>query len=92
MIVRVEYTAQLKAALGVGEESVEVNDRCSPAQLFGQLAERHGERFRAMVMDENGKKLPWIMLAVGGEAVGFDSPRKLRDGDLVSIMTPMSGG
>lgn len=92
MNVRVEYTAQLKAALGVGEESVEVNDACSPAELLGQLAQRHGERFRAMVMGENGKKLPWIMLAVGGEAVGFDSPRKLRDGDLVSIMTPMSGG
>ncbi len=92
MIVRVEYAAQLKATLGVGEESVEVSDGCSPAELFGQLAERHGERFRAMVMDENGKKLPWIMLAVGDEAVAFDSPRALRDGDLVSIMTPMSGG
>lgn len=92
MNVKVEYTAQLKEALGVGEESVEVNDECTPAQLLGQLAARHGERFRTMVMDENGKKLPWIMLAVCDEAVGCDSPRTLRDGDTVSIMTPMSGG
>jgi len=90
--VTVEYSAQLGAAIGVAEESVETGPSCTLAGLIGLLAERHGDAFRVMVLDDTGRTLPWIVLTVGDRTVDFDSPPTLEDGQTLSIITPISGG
>ncbi|MFQ5502813.1 MAG: MoaD/ThiS family protein [Phycisphaerae bacterium] len=92
MNVTVEYSAQLSTAIGVAEESVETGPGCTPAGLIGLLAERHGDAFRMLVLDDTGRVLPWIVLTVGDRTVEFDSPRTLEDGQRFGIIIPISGG
>ena len=69
MKITVVYTTQVKAALGVPQESIEVDVPCTVKQLVLQLAQRHGEPFRKLVLSEGDQLLPSILLCVGDQQI-----------------------
>ena len=71
---------------------IDLDAACSVPALLLRLAERHGEHFRAMLLDGSGRLQPGILLFVGEEQVSGDAPRTLQDGDEVTILSPMAGG
>jgi molybdopterin synthase sulfur carrier subunit len=81
--IAVRYMAQLRRAAGTAIEQVELDAPCSAADLLKRLAEQHGLPFRAL--------LPMVLLFVGDEQVGPETA-PLRDGDVVTVLTPMAGG
>lgn len=92
MKVTVEYTAQIKAAAGLGSEQVEVEPGCTVDQLVCRLAEQHGDPLRNMVLTEEGRPSSAVLLFVGQTQVRPDEPKQLADGDLVTFLSPISGG
>lgn len=92
MKVRVLYTTQLKMALGLAGEDVILNDGGTLAQLVEQLSQRHGARFRNLMMDGQGKLLPSILLCLGNEQAIDGTSLRLSDGDEVTILSAISGG
>ena len=77
--VKVEYFAMLREQAGVDEETVDTTAHTA-AQLYRQLAERHGfdvERER---------------LKVAVNAQFRDWSHELRDGDEVVFIPPVAGG
>ena len=92
MNVTVKYVAQARVAAGVPSESVDVPDAATPGSLLVRLAERHGDSMRGLLLDAEGKPHRSVLLVVGDEQVRVDDPRELKAGDVVSIMTPISGG
>lgn len=92
MKVSVNYAAQAREAAGVAGETVELSGGGSMGDLLRCLVERRGERFRDLVLDGGGRPRPFILAFVGDEQVRWDSARALREGDVVSILSPISGG
>jgi molybdopterin converting factor small subunit len=92
MHVTVRYLAQLKQAGGSAGEQVEVPSSCSVDELLAYLADRHGASLRDLLLDPAGKRQPTILVFVGDVQVAPVESAHLRDGDVVTLLSPMAGG
>jgi molybdopterin converting factor small subunit len=92
MQVAVRYLAQVKQAGGSAGEEVEVPASCSVEELLAHLAERHGAGLRDLLLDPAGKRQPTILVFVGDVQVAPGESAQLRDGDVVTLLSPMAGG
>ncbi len=84
MRVTVKYLAQLKHAAGVASEEVEVEAGCTVSHLLTVLALR-AETVGRFIS-------PALLVFVDDDLVRFAAERPLRDGDVVTLLAPMSGG
>lgn len=91
MRVIVVYTAQSRAAAGADQETVDLPEGASAADLLRQLADRHGEDLRRILL-ENGRPRPATTVFVNDVQVRSDAPPVLNDGDQVLILSPIFGG
>jgi molybdopterin converting factor small subunit len=89
--VSVRYMAQLRLAAGMAVEPVELDRPCSMGELLTHLAQRHGSPFRDLLVDAGGAPHAGVLLFVGAEQVDLEQAT-LRDGDVVTVLTPMAGG
>lgn len=92
MKIRVEYVAQLKEAAGLPGEVLEVPAAASVLDLLRTVARTRGERLGGLLLDADGRLRPSALVFVGDEQFEVDEPRALRDGDTVTIMSPLAGG
>lgn len=92
MKVVVKYLAQVRQAAGMGGEDVEVPSPCSAEELVVRLAGDRGGSLGRILLDGGGRLQPTILLFVGDSQVSRAAPAKLRDGDVVTVLSPMSGG
>ena len=92
MNVQVNYTTQLKAALGCGSESITLRPPATVSQLLRELAQIHGESFRHLVLDDQGQPLPSILICIGDQQVDSHTAAELKDGDQLTILSAISGG
>ncbi len=93
MNVTVEYAAQVKQAAGVGSESIELATPCTLAELARQVAKRHGEPLSGILLDGAGAPRRSILVFLGEDQVRWDDDSTLvRDGDIVTLLSPVSGG
>ena len=91
MKVAVRYMAQLRQAAGAACEEVELDRPCGAAELLTRLAERHGRPYRDLLLAAAGGVRPAVLLCVGDEQASA-ATRPLRDGDVLTVLTPMAGG
>jgi molybdopterin converting factor small subunit len=89
--IGVRYLAQLKRAAGVSAEEVEVAGPCGVAGFVWGLVERHPALGPLLVTPE-GRLQPAILIFIGDEQVRRDADRPLRDGDVLTLLTPIAGG
>ena len=92
MNVEVIYTTQIKAALERASENVEVPDGSSAVDLLQQLAEQHGAAFGELVFADDGALLPALIVCVGDAQLVDPAARPLAEGDVVTLLSPISGG
>ena len=91
MKVAVRYMAQLRQAAGRAGEQVELDQPCTAAELLKRMADRYGRPFRDLVLDAHDRLRPAVLLFVGDEQVRPETTA-LRDGDVLTVLTPMAGG
>lgn len=92
MQVTVEYEAQVKRAAGTRKEDVELDTPCSLQEFLTRIAETHGDPLRSLLFHADGHLQPSILVFVGDEQVQRDEVRQLRDRDIVTLLSPISGG
>jgi sulfur-carrier protein len=92
MQVIVEYTAQARRAVGVSREEVELPQSATLRDLVAEVARRHGEPLERILFDAAGRLHPSILLFVRDEQTRWDSTRSLNERDVVTILSPISGG
>ena len=92
MSVTIEYSAQIKQALGLASERIELGPTRTVAGILEVLTRRHGESFRHFVPADGGPRRGTLLLSVNDEQVFRDTPIELRDGDILRIMSPIAGG
>jgi len=90
--VRVRYVAQLKLAAGCGEESITIAAAPTLHDLLRVLSESRGEPLRAFLLTEDGSPRTSLLIAVGDQQAVRGTNRSLVPGDVVTLMSPMSGG
>jgi molybdopterin converting factor small subunit len=89
MRVEVRYAAQVRQAAGRAAEVVELDAPCTAAELVVRLAKSRAA-LRGLLLAEGGGPQRALLLFVGEEQVDVDRP--LRDGDVVTVLSPMAGG
>jgi len=92
MKVTVEYTAQVKRAAGISAEEFEFDATCSVRDLVTRVAAEHGDPLRGLLLDADGEVQPSLLLFVGDNQVRPGDPAPLNDRDVVTILSPISGG
>lgn len=90
--VRVRYVAQLKLAAGCAEESVPLASAPTLHDLLRIVAASRGDRMRDFLLAQDGLPRPSLLIAVGDQQAVRGANRPLQAGDVVTLMSPMSGG
>lgn len=92
MQVIVEYTAQARRAAGTNREEIELPQSATLRDLISAVSARHGEPLEKILLDATGELHPSILLFVRDEQARWDSNRLLDERDVVTILSPISGG
>ena len=92
MKIIVEYTAQVKKAAGVSKEEFEVNEGTTLQELVKEVAEQHGPSLKSVLFPDSVELHPSILLFVSSEQVLWDEPLTLEANQVVTILSPISGG
>jgi molybdopterin converting factor small subunit len=94
MKLRVQYTAQLRTAIGCAEEEVELPDGSSLAALLDHLANLRGHEAAKHLLTPGGDALHSLLVIINDSAQPASSARTtlLRPGDTVSLLPPIAGG
>ena len=92
MQVTVEYAAQVKRAAGVASESVDVEESCLLQNVLTQVAAARGDALKNILFDDDGVLHPSILLFVGNSQIRWETPLTLNDRDVVTVLSPISGG
>ncbi len=92
MRVSVRYLAQLRAAAGVAGEAVDIDGPCTASDLATLLAARHGDALRRLLLGADGRLSAAILVFVGDAQVGPAERLALKDGDVITLLSPVAGG
>jgi molybdopterin converting factor small subunit len=92
MTIYVEYTAQLKRAAGTGAETVELAAPATLDTLLAALASRHGEELQRLLFDGQGRRRPSVLIFVGERQAPRNESVELAEHQVVTLVSPISGG
>jgi molybdopterin converting factor small subunit len=92
MQVTVEYTAQIKRAAGLARETLDISDGATLTQLITQIAADRSEALQRMLVTGEGVPQPTLLVFVRDEQMRLDDSTPLADGDVVTFLSPISGG
>lgn len=92
MRITVQYTTQIKTALGAASEEIELPDGATLPELIMQLVARRGDPLESLLLDDRGRPLPSIIFCVGDQQIDYHSPVPLAEGDEVTLLSAISGG
>lgn len=92
MKVTLEYTAQAKRVVGVGTEELEVPADATLQDSVRRAAEKHGDELRRILFTHDDALHPSVLLFLRDEQIRWDTPVTLQAGDVVTILSPISGG
>ena len=92
MQVTIKYFAQVRQAAGVESERLSLGDGVDVQTALAELAGRHGDDFRAMVLDQAGAVRPGLLTVVNGQSVPSPQQYPLADGDEISLISAVAGG
>lgn len=94
MNVRVEFTGQLRTAIGEAHEQIDLPEGATVAMLLLELGTCYGDAVRPHLFGASGQVQPSLLVAINGTA--FPSRQAevtvLRDGDTVVLLPPIAGG
>lgn len=92
MKITIEYAAQVKRAAGIGSEEFDFDSPCSVQAAVTQAAKNHGDELWGVLFHSDGRLHPSILLFVGDNQVRWDQEFELSDHDVITLLSPISGG
>lgn len=94
MIVRVEYTGQVRTAAGRDAIEVQVADDTTLGGLLESLAETGPPGLRPHLLANDGRVQPTLVVVVDGRAVAGQARETtpLHHGAAVVLLPPVAGG
>ena len=94
MKVIFKFFTRLREMTGKKEEEIVLPKSVTIEEALKRVSEKHSHQFRNYLYDENERVQSHLLFLVNGRSItdlhGFKT--KLKDGDKVAILPPMSGG
>ncbi len=92
MRITIKYMAQIRKGSGVPEETVELAGAKTVQDFIKQnLCQLHPD-LGQYILDEKGALRSIILIFHGQAKVSDAIPRELKDGDVITMMPPITGG
>jgi MoaD family protein len=92
MQITMNYFAQVRRIAGVESEAFNMPGAVDLKTAINESALRHGDEFRALVLDGEQRIRPSLLVLVNGVPVSREAPCPLKDGDVISLMGAVAGG
>ncbi|NET37435.1 MAG: MoaD/ThiS family protein [Cyanothece sp. SIO1E1] len=92
MEVTVNYLSQLKQVASIASEKVVLAAPYLVQDLVTQLAQKHGEPLSSFLLNAEGTLNNSILVIIGDTQVHWETPVRLKEGDVVSFISPLAGG
>lgn len=92
MQVTIEYAAQVKRAAGVASESLNLDEPSTVQDIVSQVSQSRGDEFRNLLLTADGELHPSILLFADDQQLRWETPHEARDGMVISLLSPISGG
>ncbi|MEX0715247.1 MAG: MoaD/ThiS family protein [Planctomycetaceae bacterium] len=92
MQLTLEYAGQIKRAAGVAAESFELPAEAAVLDLLRNAADAHGDDLRRILFDGAGRVHPSLLVFVGDAQIRTGDAPALQPGDVVTVLSPISGG
>ena len=92
MNITVHYMAQVRRVAGRSVEQMELDRPCTLGELVAEVARRGGEPLHRLLLDGRGEPQAALLLFVGDNQVPAGQVVSLREGDVVTVLSPMAGG
>lgn len=92
MTITVELSAQLRDKAGAPGGAVEVDEPCRLRDLIAILCERWGGEFGEFLRGGSDRPRPAILISINDGQASWEENPELRDGDTVSLLSPIAGG
>lgn len=92
MKIIVEYTAQVKKAAGLSREDFQVIEGCTLQELVKQVTEKHDATLKSILFPDSEELHPSILLFVADQQVLWSESLTLQPDQVVTILSPISGG
>ena len=92
MRVTIDFTTQIKAALGIGQACVDIQPGTTVETVLRSFQQAHPDPFSQLVFDGRGALLPSLLICVNDEQIAAPGERELSDGDTVTLLSAISGG
>jgi len=85
------YFAKIREITGKREETVVLHEGNSVMDALSKLSEIYGEKFSQYIFDKKKPKEDLTFL-VNGQAINNFNKKMLKEGDVLAILPPISGG
>ena len=92
MKVIVNYTGQLKTAMGTGVDCLNVEMNCTLSRLIHDVANQHDDSVKRILFDNDGAVHRALMCVVNDVQTRPGEEVILQDGDTITLIPPISGG
>ncbi len=92
MPITIQYETLLKRAAGTGSEILDVDGAEDVKSLIRQIARRRGDPLQSLLVDAAGDVRCSVLIFIGDQQVSASDSPALHDGDVVTLMSPISGG
>lgn len=92
MKIKLRYTAQLKDVAKVGADELELKENEGIQSLLDVLVAKYDKAFGAILFDKVGTYRNSNLIVINQSQVSYEDNTTLKDGDQVTIMSPISGG
>jgi len=80
--VKIRFFGMLKEMVGKREESLQIDDSSSVADLIKLLSSKHGQRFTDFVFDEKGNLRDGFAFAVNGDSLSVSKLSSIKCKDV----------
>jgi molybdopterin converting factor small subunit len=91
MRISIEYFGPVREAAGAVRELVDIEPPAHARELIASLAKQRGGKLAALLLGEDGKLSPSVLIAVGDRQDSVENPVELTDGDEIVIIPPVAG-
>lgn len=92
MKITVEYAAQVKRAAGVSGDTLELGAGATLADVVAEIAGKRGDVLTGSLLTDDAAIHPSILTFVGDQQVRDAAGHAMSDGDVVTFLSPISGG
>lgn len=92
MQIQLSYFAQIRQAAGESSWALTLEDQATVLQALTLAAHHHGEAFSKLILSGSDRIQPCLILLVNGIPVAGGIQTPLKNGDHVSLFSPVAGG